>query len=170
MSILLENSECCNCLFHLIPHSPVFFFLFVKTIKEWMTERKETEILFNSTFVFGVYDNFLMKTFFWTSRNGRASWSRCLRNFRNHFWQISVNLRVYYMCLCSVSMFSWGCCEPEAQRIVRPEAFANMCAPTGFRERKVRPFSRSTLKEQRMSFSLAPEGPTFLACANFTSC
>ena len=46
-----------NWLFLLIP---IHLFLFVEAAKEWMTERKETGILFKSILIFGIYDYFVV--------------------------------------------------------------------------------------------------------------
>ena len=44
-------------------HSLVIF-LFVKTAKEWMTERKKTGIVLKSIFISGIYDYFVVWNIF----------------------------------------------------------------------------------------------------------
>ena len=55
--------------FSFYSHSFVISFLFVEVTKEWMTERRETSILLNLIFIFGVYDYFVVELFSWTNRN-----------------------------------------------------------------------------------------------------
>ena len=74
-----------------------------------------------------------------------------------------MNLRVCYVCLCSVGIFSWCGYEQETQHAAEPEALADTYAPTGCREKKKEGclFSRVMSRELRKSFFWRQEAYLF---------
>ena len=72
------------------------------------------------------------------------------------------SLRVLHVCLTLL--------REEDTTTDRPEAFADMCAPTGCREKKEPTISVEVVKNSEMNFFLVPGSPSFQVCAECGSC
>ena len=142
----------------------LLFIFFLEVVKEWMTGREGIRILLITIF-FGVYDYFRGLRLFCKRfpepleialLPGRGVW-RITGIIFGKLWIWDFTMYVCIQSVCS----SDAATSRRHHPLLRLEAFIKTCAPTGNKEKKKRPLSRSVSRFQRTSFSLAPGNPSF---------
>ena len=150
------------------PHSLVIFFWFIEAAKELKMERKETGIFLNSIFIFGVCDHFVVRNVFLNQKKWACFPFQVFEESQESFRPI-LNLRVCHVYLCSVGHVQMTLINAGDNVLLKPEALANMYAPTGSKKKGVSIQSRY-VKGTEEEFFGVPGSPSFQACIDCTSC
>ena len=113
----------------------------------------------------------LIGMFSLTCKNSHASRSvEMLEESQQSFWHIMNccigGLRVYHMYWCiQLTLPQEGDITCSLAR-----SPANICAPNGCQEKRVRPSHLRGYSNSRSSFFLVPRNPSFLACTDYVFC